>query len=227
MLSSVPAPNPRPEKTAAAHFPLLYLLIPSGSDLTVENWLASLDRVETAALQKHFSQSSLIDWKRRHATHRSFTVLRHPVARAHSSFCALLTSRGPQCSRVLRQLLDVQYDLHLPEKFAEFDPKLHRNTIKKFIAFLADNLRGQTPLRIDPHWASQTALLRSYSAFCPTDMIIREDELQTLLPFLAQLTGYKPPKRRYWNQRCLWLGSQPFTTKTSKRTCKISINRII
>jgi len=48
-------------------------------------------------------------------------------------------------------------------------------------------------LRIDPHWASQTALLRSYSAFCPTDMIIREDELQTLLPFLAQLTGYKNP----------------------------------
>ena len=72
-----------------------------------------------------------------------------------------------------------------------FDPKLHRNTFEKFIVFLADNLRGQTPLRIDPHWASQTALLRSYSAFCPTDMIIREDELQTLLPFLAQLTGYK------------------------------------
>ena len=74
-----------------------------------------------------------------------------------------------------------------------FDPKLHRNTFEKFIVFLADNLRGQTPLRIDPHWASQTALLRSYSAFCPTDMIIREDELQTLLPFLAQLTGYKNP----------------------------------
>ena len=197
-LSSTPSFEPKraptlPNSIAAARSPLLYLLIPSGPDLTVENWLASLDRVETAALQKHFSQSSLIDWKRRHATHRSFTVLRHPVARAHSSFCALLTSRGPQRSRVLRHLLDVQYDLHLPEKIAGFDPNLHRHAFEKFIAFLADNLRGQTTLRIDPHWASQTALLRSYSAFCPTDMIIREDELQTLLPFLAQLAGYKNP----------------------------------
>jgi len=114
----------------------------------------------------------------------------------------------------LRHLLDVQYDLHLPEKIAGFNPNLHRHAFEKFIAFLVDNLRGQTTLRIDPHWASQTALLRSYSAFCPTDMIIREDELQTLLPFLAQLAGYKNPQRPYWNQRRLWLGSRPFTTKT-------------
>ncbi len=40
---------------AAAQSLLLYLSIPSGPDLNVENWLASLDRVETAALQKHFS----------------------------------------------------------------------------------------------------------------------------------------------------------------------------
>ncbi len=84
----------------------------------------------------------------------------------------------------MRHLLDVQYGLHLPEKITGFE---------KFIAFLAENLRGHTPLSIDPHWASQTALLRSYSAFCPTDMIIREDELKTLLPFLAQLTEYKNP----------------------------------
>ena len=76
--------------------------------------------------------------------------LRHPVARAHSSFCALLTSRGPQRSRVLRHLLDVQYDLHLPEKIAGFDPNLHRHAFEKFIAFLTDNLRGQTTLRIGP-----------------------------------------------------------------------------
>ena len=78
-LNSTPSFEPKraptlPNSIAAARSPLLYLSIPSGPDLTVENWLASLDRVETAALQKHFSQSSLIDWKRRHATHRSFTV---------------------------------------------------------------------------------------------------------------------------------------------------------
>ena len=117
-----------------------------------------------------------------------FYAIRMPERKAR--FCALLTLRGPQRTRVLRHLLDVQYDLHLPEQIAGFDHNRHRHAFEKFITFLADNLRGQYNVaRIDPHWASQTALLRSYSAYCPTDMIIREDELQTLLPFLAQLAG--------------------------------------
>ena len=94
-----------------------------------------------------------------------------------------MQSRGP----------DQSHEIAGSRKNAGFDPNLHRHAFEKFIAFLTYNLRGQTTLRIDPHWASQTALLRSYSAFCPTDMIIREDELQTLLPFLAQLAGYKTP----------------------------------
>ncbi len=52
-------------------------------------WLGRLGR---GGLINEFSQKTLRQWKRANVPHRSFTVVRHPVARAHAVFCAQIMS---------------------------------------------------------------------------------------------------------------------------------------
>jgi len=66
---------------------LLYLPIGFGPDPAVLTWLRGLDKVRETDLVSGFDGASLQRWKHDRPGHRSFTVLRHPVARAHAAFC--------------------------------------------------------------------------------------------------------------------------------------------
>ncbi|MDG1409068.1 MAG: hypothetical protein P8Q50_15005 [Octadecabacter sp.] len=68
-----------------------------------------------------FTQKALRDWKRSHVGHRSFTVIRHPVARAHAAFCDKILPTGEGSYVGIRKMLSQQFKLNLPSKILMVD----------------------------------------------------------------------------------------------------------
>ena len=199
-LSRTPNFEPRrgaavPGYVAAAQAPLLYLPIRSGPEDQVSEWLAGLDNVPPEELQSKFTQKSLRQWMRQHPGHRSFTVLRHPVARAHAVFCKRILMTGPGHFSEIRKILRKSYGLNIPENGpdASYVTEEHRKAFVAFLEFLKVNLAGQTMVRVDASWATQMQVLQGYAQFSLPDMILREDEIGVYLPALAQQVGYQDP----------------------------------
>lgn len=171
-----------PSYIAAAQSPLLYQPIRSGPEVAIRQWLTELDG---APVQEGFTQSSLRQWQRKSERHRSFTVLRHPVARAHAAFCdKILPTEGGYTK--LRNLLAQHHNITLPEN-KSFD---HATSFKAFLEFLAKNLTGQTAIRVDPHWTSQTRVIEGFSAIRTPDLLLREDQIEHGLTLLAATIGH-------------------------------------
>lgn len=196
-LSRTPNFEPRrgaavPGYVAAARAPLLYLPIRSGPEDQVTGWMAYLDNVQTDALQTKFTQKSLRQWMRQNPGHRSFTVLRHPVARAHAVFCKRILMTGPGHFSEIRKILRKSYGLDIPENGpdAAYGIDQHRKAFIAFLEFLKVNLAGQTMVRVDASWATQMQVLQGYAQFLMPDMILREDEIEVYLPALAQQLGH-------------------------------------
>ncbi len=195
-LSRTPNFEPRrgpviPTYVAAARSPLLYLPIRSGPEAAVRQWLADLDGTSAGQLRTDFTQKTLRTWKRDHPGHRSFTVLRHPLARAHAAFCDKILPTGAGTFPEIRATLRRVFDLPVPEgePGADYGPAEHRRAFAAFLQILKSNLAGQTSFRIDPSWASQAALVQGFSAFAAPDMILREDRLARDLAWLAEQAG--------------------------------------
>jgi len=178
-----------PSFVAAARAPLLFMPIKAGPVAQVRDWLAALDE---GPLQEEFTQKSLRQWLRGHPGHRSFTVLRHPVARAHAAFCDhILNGQYAEVREVLRKT----YKLPLPPvaKIAKMDLEAHRAAFAGFARFLKGHLAGQTSVRIDAAWASQAAVLQGFGQFAMPDLIAREDRLVEDLGHLAEAVGRPAP----------------------------------
>ena len=75
-----------PTYVAAAKSGLMHLPLRSGPDEAIAQWLADIDRTTLDTLRTGFTQKTLRQWQQDHVNHRSFAVLRHPVARAHAAF---------------------------------------------------------------------------------------------------------------------------------------------
>lgn len=199
-LSRTPNFEPRrgpvvPSYVAAAKAPLLYLPVRGGPEVQMRAWLAALDSVQEDALLTGFTQKTLRQWKRRNSGHRSFTVIRHPVARAHAGFCDFILKTGPGTYGEIRQTLRTDHGLPLPDDAgdARYDQDQHRAAFLAFVRFLKTNLGGQTSIRIDPVWASQSQVLQGFSQFSQPDMVLREDQLPDGLAYLAAQTGLTAP----------------------------------
>jgi LPS sulfotransferase NodH len=163
----------------------LYMPMRGGPEAVVAHWLAALGPVTG-----EFTQKSLRQWLRKNANHRSFTVLRHPVARAHAGFCShILTGALPQ----IREGLVKTYKIALPKVGESLTVSDHRRAFLDFLRFLKLNLAGQTGLRIDPHFASQTAVLQGFAQFQGPDLVLREDSLPMGLGFVAAEIGADCP----------------------------------
>lgn len=182
-----------PTYIAASTLPLMYLPIRSGPERAIIEWLAAFD---SGPVQDQFNQKTLRNWMARHPGHRSFTVLRNPLARAHAAFCErILPVEGQGTFFDLRQNLRRSFNLPLPEGAIgnAYDTAAHRAAFGVFLSFLKANLNGQTHLRIDPAWASQLVLLQGFAGFVPPDMILREQTLEKDLPMLADQIGRSDP----------------------------------
>lgn len=195
-LSRTPNFEPRrgplvPSYVAAARTPLLYMPLRSGPDADVRRWMCALDDVQDSDLIEGFTQANLRNWKRDRPGHRSFTVLRHPVARAHDAFCTKILSVEKGSFKGIRKTLRRAHNLPIPEEAIgpDYDLNAHRIAFKAFLTWCKANLSGQTAVRVDAHWATQAASLQGMSEFNLPDMIIREDEMTGYLPALAMQAG--------------------------------------
>ena len=192
-------PNFEPRRGAAvpAHVagfkaPLLFMPIRSGPEEEVRRWLAALDGTTPDALYTKLNQKLLRQWQRSTPGHRSFTVLRHPLGRAHTAFCTRILSRGPGCLGEIRRILRNFHKLPIPGAGPDetYDRRAHHTAFTAFLQFLKANLRGQTSVRVDANWATQSAILQGMAQVCLPDLIIREDEMQLQLGALAKQVGY-------------------------------------
>ncbi|MEM7073953.1 MAG: sulfotransferase family 2 domain-containing protein [Pseudomonadota bacterium] len=183
-----------PGFVTGAHAGLLYMPIKSGPDHVVRSWLAELDGVDVTQLASPRNQKALRQWKRRKIGHRSFTVLRHPVARAHAAFCDKILNTGPGSFAEIRKTLRTAFKVPLPGRVDEqYGPDSHRMAFLGFLDFLKQNLTGQTNIRVDAHWATQAAVLQGMANFGVPDQVLREEEMIEALPELARNQGYKAP----------------------------------
>ncbi|SLN42682.1 hypothetical protein PEL8287_02123 [Roseovarius litorisediminis] len=198
-ITQIPNFEPRrgpgvPGYVAGAQAPILYMPIRSGPESQVRAWIAALDGVSEESLPEKMNQKGVRQWKRRNPGHRSFTVLRHPVARAHAAFCEKILAKSEGSFLEIRKTLRNAYDVPLPEcdpsESKDYDRRAHRNAFVGFLKFLRANLLGQTALRVDAHWATQASVVQGMAQFSLPDMIIREDEMLGNLAALARQIGY-------------------------------------
>ena len=186
-----------PGYVAAPETPLLYLPVRGGPEIQVRKWLAALDRATIDDLITGMTQKQLRIWKRKRPGHRSFTVLRHPVARAHAVFCNRILTTGPGSLVKIRETLRRQFKLPIPgdEPGPGYSLADHRAAFEAFLEFVRMNLAGQTAIRVDASWATQAQALTGFGDFLPPDHVLREDELPAMLPDLARRAGHGEPPR--------------------------------
>ncbi len=199
-LTRTPSFEPRrgpavPTYLAAAETPLLYMPVRGGPEEAVTRWLAALDGIDPEALPRKMTQKDLRQWKRRHPGHRGFTVLRHPVARAHHVFCTRILDDGPGSFRQIRDMLRRKFKLPIPKSApgAGYDAETHRTAFLGFLDFVKMNLAGQTAVRVDGAWGTQAQTLSGFGDFALPDLVLREEEMATLLPELARRVGHVAP----------------------------------
>lgn len=195
-------PNFEPRRGAAVptwiggwKMPLLYLPVRGGPETEVTAWMAALDGVSPEELPQRMNQKHLRQWLADHPNHRSFTVLRHPLARAHHVFCTRILPNTPEAFPQIRRKLINRHRLPIPVNGPDkdYDVATHRAAFDGFLSFVKANLAGQTNLRTDPSWSSQGQVLQGFADFLSPDRILREDEAASELSALAARFGMDTP----------------------------------
>ncbi len=172
-----------PSFIAAADAPLLFMPMRGGPEDGVRDWLAGLGR---GGLVTDFVQKSLRQWKKSNIPHRSFTVLRHPVARAHAAFVAQVLNGGwPD----LHQVLVKTYKIDLGKRGTTLMVDAHRAAFLGFLRWVKLNLSGQTGQKVDAHFATQSAVLQGFAGFHGPDAVLREERLAEGLAWLSAEVG--------------------------------------
>jgi LPS sulfotransferase NodH len=194
-LNHTPSFEPRrgpvvPGYIAANTAPLMYLPIKGGPDRQVREWLSAIS--QDNSLVGEFNQKTLRKWKRNNPGHRSFTVIRHPLVRAHAAFCDYILDTGEDSYPEIRETLRTVYKLSIPNGAVDdtYDRRKHREAFLGFLGFLKSNLNGQTSIRVDPAWCSQSQVLQGFGQFMLPDMVLREDQLEDGLAHLAKQVGF-------------------------------------
>lgn len=179
--------------TYVAAGPLLYVPVRSGPEAAVLQWMRGIS--PDLSLEDGFTQRSIRDWRSAHMGHRSFSVLRHPLARAHAAFNEKILAKGPGSFPGIRENLRKNFGLDLPEVSAgeSYAPEVRHAALIVWLRFLKANLGGQTSVRVDPAWASQSAVLQGIAQFSPIDQLIRESEMTEALPDIAYAAGISNP----------------------------------
>jgi len=177
--------------------PLLFMPIAGGPHHEVRRWLAALDGAKQNALGGKMDQQTLRQWKRSNEGHRSFTVLRHPVLRAHEVFCHRIMNADKGSYLQLRRTLVRRYKLPLPDEGQEagISRDAHRTAFMAFLRFLKGNLAGQTAIRVDAAWGTQAQAVQGFGEFTLPDLIVREQTMARDLDRLAAAVGYDSAPR--------------------------------
>lgn len=181
-----PRRGPAVPRFVASDRGLVYMPLPSPFDTVLRNWFHEL-----GAIEENFTQASLRQWKDRHPGHRGFTVLRHPLERAHLALAALLRRRD---MADIRDALRRIYKLPLPPEGTPVDPNDWPVLLERFMGWLKVNLNSQTNVRVALIWASQSAMIEGFSRFAAPDVLMRHDRLDDDLAWLCWTVRIEPPQ---------------------------------
>jgi len=199
-LSRTPNFEPRrgpavPSYVACVDTGLMYLPVRGGPEAETIDWMAGLDGVGPHDLATRMNQKTLRQWKRKHPGHRTFCVLRHPAARAHTVFCRRILNTGEGSYAQIRETLRRQFKLPIPARESKkpWTAEAHRRAFEAYLEFVRSNLAGQTGVRVDAAWSTQAQTLASFSDFALPDHVVREDEMAEMLPLIARQAGHKSP----------------------------------
>ena len=178
---------------ACRSVPLVYAPLPGCSERAILNWMAVIDGAAPRDLLADFTHRDWRDLQRANPQRMAFTVLRHPVRRAHEVFVDQVVL-GNRVN--VRAFIERVRGLTLPSEPAaltDWDPGEHRAAFLGYLEFVKANLNGQTALPIRPIWASQARLVEGISAQCPLHRLIREEDLTRDLPDLGRALGQNLP----------------------------------
>lgn len=187
-----PRRGPRvPGFRVGRELPILFMPIHCALDEGIAVWL------EDAAGGAHtgWSQKELRQWMRQNRNHRSFCVLRHPLARAHTAFCRNIVPKRDGSYADPRRVLRNRYNVAVPNtnELDQYTKTVHHNAFCSFLKFLKGNLAGQTSVRIDQSWASQSAVLDGMVQAVVPDMLIRAESAAADLSELLKRFGVTGP----------------------------------
>jgi len=173
---------------------IAFIPIKGGPDEAVKNWLAAHENVSPGDLTTGFNQKDLRRWRRQHSGFKSICVIRHPVLRAYTSFCDYIVATEVGAYREVRKTLIQQFGVSVPKNESDkqsFDKHSLKAAFIAFLKFLKLNLANQTSVRVDPAWASQTALLEAVSQVLIPGQVILESELQQSITHIENLLSLK------------------------------------
>ena len=167
---------------AGVDVPLLFQPVKGSVEAQVRTWLQSYGEVVSA-----FDRQSLKGWRQDRPGHRSFTVLRHPLVRAHAAFCEYLDKEWmPE----LRGHLKRVHKVDLPAKGQGYgDAASHRAGFLKWLEMTKHLHAGRTELRTPPHLATQLATVTGFAQLQAPDHLLREERLAEGLAFLCAEVG--------------------------------------
>ncbi len=194
-LSRSPDLEPRrgarvPAFIAGQTIPVLFVPIKGGPVQRVTDWL--IGQEGDGGIKTGFDQKTLRDWRQNHSGFRCITVLRHPLDRAYFSFCRYILSTEKGAYNEIREALRRNYRVRIPKTGSAaggYDLASHKAAFLSFLKFLKANLGGQTGLRIDPAWASQTAVVQGALKVVMPTQVIFEAELAASLAHIEGLLG--------------------------------------
>ncbi len=170
---------------------LLFCPIKGAPENAVLNWMGALADVGRDALVRKMSQKQLRQWMKDNPGFRSFTVLRHPVARAYAVFNRFILPDDRPAYADPRKILRQRYKVPMPNKAPGdgWTEKEQKAAFQGFIGFLKGNLAGQTSVRVDQAWATQTAILQGISQVMVPQAVVHEEQMKEALPALAREIG--------------------------------------
>jgi hypothetical protein len=167
---------------AGVDVPLLFQPVKASVEERVQRWLRDYGEVVNA-----FDRQSLKGWRQDRPGHRSFTVLRHPLARAHAAFCEYLDKEWmPELRGHLRRVHKVE----LPAKGQDYDDAAgHRAGFLKWLEMTKHLHAGRTELRTPPQLATQLATVTGFAQLQAPDHLLREERLAEGLEYLCAEVG--------------------------------------
>lgn len=166
--------------------PLAFAPIPGGPEQMILDWMGRV-QPGSGPILAGLDRIGFRQWRGLRQP-IMFTCVAHPLPRALAAFQALLRAQRENTQNFARTQLSVKHGLDLPESEDVAAADL-RQPFHDFLRFLHKNLKGDTSIPIQPGWASQSAVIQSWSRILPLSVIARSDGWGKSAAYLAELAG--------------------------------------
>jgi LPS sulfotransferase NodH len=175
-----------PSYLASEAKPLLFMPIKAAPEAQIRKWLNAMGPVQSA-----MDRQTLRRWREGSPGHRCFTVVRHPLARAHAVFSDYIAREWmPE----LRPYLKRVHKFALPPKGKGYETAAdYREGLMVFLDLIRHLHNGRTELRTPPQLATQGMILQGFASLQGPDLVMREDRMDAGLAWLASEIGQSLP----------------------------------